>query len=400
MSLSGADTHQTFLGTVRGPYRGLGARRHEPRPAGGISSIMMMSHSGPYLIAPAGWAELYPYTADLLALDLCRPPPSPHHPLLGTVRTPLRAAAWASALAAHPDKAFVRYLLAGIMEGFRIGFRHPAPLRSAPRNMQSALDHPDVVQAYIAAECARGRMLGLFSPLAQAQVSLPPCHVNRFGVIPKGRNTGRWRLITDLSFPPGLSVNDGIDPDLCSLTYTSVDKVAEVIAALPQGGLLAKIDIESAYRLVLVHPLDRPLQAVVWGGAVYVDPMLPFGLRSAPKIFNALADGLEWYLRHLGVRYVFHYLDDFLVVGPPASPECAEALAQLNSACARLGVPIAEHKREGPTTCLTFLGIEVDTSPANSGSQPTSLIASNPFSRSGATRRRAGDATSNLSSAS
>ena len=196
-----------------------------------------MSHGGLYLIAPAGWAELYPYTADLLALDLCRPPPSPHHPLLGMVRTLLRASAWASALAAHPDKAFVRYLLAGIMEGFRIGFRRPVPLRSAQRNMQSALDHPDVVQAYIAAECARGRMLGPFSPSAQVQVSLPPCHVNRFGVIPKGRNTGRWRLITDLSFPPGLGVNDGIDPDLCSLTYTSVDKVAEVIATLPRGGL-------------------------------------------------------------------------------------------------------------------------------------------------------------------
>ena len=119
---------------------------------------------------------------------------------------------------------------------------------------------PDVVQAYIAAECARGHMLGPFSPSAQVQVSLPPCHVNRFGVIPKGRNTGRWRLITDLSFPPGLGVNDGIDPDLCSLTYTSVDKVAEVIATLPRGGLLAKIDIESAYHLVPVHPLDRPLQ--------------------------------------------------------------------------------------------------------------------------------------------
>lgn len=29
--------------------------------------------------------------------------------------------------------------------------------------------------------------------------------------------------------------------------------------------------------------------------------------------------------------------------------------------CAELGVPIADHKTEGPTTCLTFLGIEVDT---------------------------------------
>ena len=253
----------------------------------------------------------------------------------------------------------MKFLLSGIREGFRIGFRRSAPLHSASRNMQSALDHPEVVQAYLDSECARGRMLGPFS--ASARGSLPPRHINRFGVIPKGRNTGKWRLITDLSFPPGLGVNDGIDRDLCSLTYTSVDRVAEVIATLPRGALLAKIDIESAYRLVPVHPLDRPLQAVEWGGALYVDPMLPFGLRSAPKIFNALADGLDWYLGHLGVRFAFHYLDDFLVVGPPASPECAQALAVLNGTCAGLGIPIAEHKREGPTTCLTFLGIEVDT---------------------------------------
>ena len=89
--------------------------------------------------------------------------------------------------------------------------------------------------------------------------------------------------------------------------------------------------------------------------------MPPFGLRSAPKIFNVLADGLELYLRSLGVRDVSHYLDDFLVVGPPTSTECADALVLLDRVCAWLGIPIAEHKREGPTTCLTFLGIEVDT---------------------------------------
>ena len=204
-----------------------------------------------------------------------------------------------------------------------------------------------------------GRMLGPFS--AHSLTDLPPLHVNRLGVIPKGHNTGKWRLITDLSYPPGLSVNDGIDYDLCSLKYISVDRVAEVIARYPPGALLAKIDIESAYRLVPVHPLDRPLQAVEWGGAIYVDPMLPFGLCSAPKLFNAVADALDWYLRDCGIRHVFHYLDDFIVIGPPHSPECAGALATIDWACSQLGVPIAEHKRDGPTTCLTFLGIEVDT---------------------------------------
>lgn len=58
-----------------------------------------------------------------------------------------------------------------------------------------------------------------------------------------------------------------------------------------------------------------------WKGYVYVDPMLPFGLRSAPKIFNVVADALEWYLHWKGIRHIFHYLDDFIVVGPPSSPE-------------------------------------------------------------------------------
>ena len=29
--------------------------------------------------------------------------------------------------------------------------------------------------------------------------------------------------------------------------------------------------------------------------------------------------------------------------------------------CAELGIPIAEHKRDGPSTCIMFLGIEIDT---------------------------------------
>ena len=202
-------------------------------------------------------------------------------------------------------------------------------------------------------------MLGPFPPSAVA--GLPPLQINRFGVIPKGHNTGKWRLITVLSYPPGRSVNDGIAPFACSLTYTIVKQVARVAASYPPGTLLVKIDVESAYHLVPVHPHDRPLQAMEREGMIYINPMLPFELRSAPKVFNALADALEWCLTQAGVHHMFHYLDDFIVVSPLNSLECGDALATLNRTCATLGVLIAEHKREGPTTCLTYLGIEVDT---------------------------------------
>ena len=129
---------------------------------------------------------------------------------------------------------------------------------------------------------------------------------------------------------------------------------------LASGALLAKFDGESAYRTVPVHPDDRWLLGMRWRGSVFVDKVLPFGLRSAPKIYCAMADALQWLLIRDGVE-VIHYLDDFLLFGPKESPQCAEALAHTMGKCKELGVPVAPHKTEGPSTTLVFLGIELDT---------------------------------------
>ena len=108
-------------------------------------------------------------------------------------------------------------------------------------------------------------------------------------------------------------------------------------------------------------PQDRPLLAMQWDEQVFVDPMLPFGLRSAPKIFNVVADALAWHLHLSGIPLIRHYLDDFIIIAPPHSPQCEQSLAILDRECRALGVPIAEHKRDGPMSCLTYLGIEIDT---------------------------------------
>ncbi len=63
---------------------------------------------------------------------------------------------------------------------------------------------------------------------------------------------------------------------------------------------LAKLDVASAYRIVPGHPEDRPLLGMKWRGGVLVDSALPFGLRSTPKSFTAVADGLEWILQARG----------------------------------------------------------------------------------------------------
>ena len=180
-------------------------------------------------------------------------------------------------------------------------------------------------------------------------------------IIPKKNKPGKWRLIVDLSSPEDASVNDGIEKEICSLSYTSVDAVADKVMALGRGAMLAKMDIKQAYRMVPIHPQDRRLLGMRWEGKVYVDKTLPFGLRSAPIIFSALADALAWMMLHKGVSFVDHYIDDFITAGRPRSMECHNNLQIMLETCDNTGTPVEPDKTEGPSTVLVFLGIEIDT---------------------------------------
>ena len=113
-----------------------------------------------------------------------------------------------------------------------------------------------------------------------------------------------------LSSPKGNSVNDGIEPDSCSMQYTSTADAIKEIGRLGRHTLLAKIDVKEAYRIIPVHPYDRALLGLHWQGNTYVDGSLPFGLRSVPKIFDALADMLNWILIDRCQVCILHYLDD------------------------------------------------------------------------------------------
>ena len=164
----------------------------------------------------------------------------------------------------------------------------------------------------------------------------------------------------NLSAPDGASVNDGIPKELCSLKYVSVDELVVEVLKRGVGTELAKVDISRAYRNVPVHPEDRSLLGMEWEGQVYVDGTLPFGLRSAPLLFTALGDAVQWRVERNGVVWLSHYIDDFVTVGAPETGECGRILGILKETCERWGLPLDKEKEDGPATAITFLGIEVD----------------------------------------
>ena len=215
------------------------------------------------------------------------------------VETPLKWSKWQELLTDHLDRWWAEYIVRSVRDGFRVGFLDmPEGLRAGRRNMLSAEEQPQVVQAYLEKEvaCGRVREVGTVVESKAMKVQCSP-----FGVIPKKGKPGRWRLILDLSSPDGHSVNDGIPRELCGLSYMSVDDVIAEVLRSGRGSLLAKIDVQQAYRNVPVHPADRHLLGMQWQGRFYVDGALPFGLRSAPLLFTALGDALQWAMEREGV---------------------------------------------------------------------------------------------------
>ena len=76
---------------------------------------------------------------------------------------------------------------------------------------------------------------------------------------------------------------------------------------------------------------------MIWEGAIFIDTAFQFGLWSAPKIFTAIADAVEWIVRQQGVEFIMHYLDDFLVVTTAEEYRGSHALRILLETFEQLG---------------------------------------------------------------
>ena len=188
----------------------------------------------------------------------------------------------------------------------------------------------------------------------------PNLHCSGLGVVPK--KDGSWRLINHLSAPAGDSINDYIDPLEFTLDYCTIDNAIAICHTLGKGALMAKVDLKNAFRLCPVRPQDWHLLGICWRDQFYIDKCLPFGLRSAPFLFNMVADALQWILEnYFAIPNSFHYLDDFFMAGPPDSPHCQQALSDMLTLCSAVQAPLKPEKVLGPATLMVILGIELDT---------------------------------------
>ena len=158
------------------------------------------------------------------------------------------------------------------------------------------------------------------------------------------------------------SVNAHISPEAYSLQYIKVDHAIAILQDLGQGCFMSKLDIKAAFRNIPVHPSDWELLGMKWEGLYFFDMVLPFGLRSAPFLFDQFSSALEWIIQHkLNIPQVIHILDDFFLAAPPPHANCMTALCKVLHLFTDLDIPVAPYKTFPASTSLEFMGILLDS---------------------------------------
>ncbi len=246
------------------------------------------------------------------------------------------------------------YIVHGLLFGFHEGFEGPY-ISIICRNLTSVQSRIPIALGKVMKEVGMGRMQGPFD-----RPPLAPFRVNAIGLVPK-QEPGSYRMITDLSHPKGASINSYIPDEAAAVQYQSVQSAVYIIQRLGPNCCLAKTDIKSAFRLIPLRPAIYSQMGIYVGDKYFIDKALPMGARSSSAIFSRFAKALVFIAKNVyGIKHIVYYLDDYLLINE-SFDLCKNDLEQFQKMCSHLGVPLAVEKTVGPSTCLTFLGIEIDT---------------------------------------
>ena len=203
-------------------------------------------------------------------------------------------------------------------------------------------------------ECRLGRRRGPFDHVPLHNFQCSPLRT-----VPK-KNSEKLRVIHHLSYPRNIenaSVNSTINNIECKLVKFS--EVLGLVQAKGKGCLMAKYDIRNAFRLIRVRVEDQHLLVMLFQGKYYYELCLPFGLKSAPGLFELFATAIEVFIHNSGVETVRHYIDDYITISFAVSAQVD--YDKVIEMFKKLNIELANEKLEKPSTRIEFLGLIIDS---------------------------------------
>lgn len=287
------------------------------------------------------------------------------YPDVFRISTPLRVDALEAKLDSYPNKPHSDSWLKALRQGlwpWSGNFGNDPPEGVVIPNASNMDQHRKFINSVRIKETALGHW---------RKLSVIPkfFRTSRISVVPKPE--GGNRLIQNLSYPEGNSVNDQIPEIEGKVRYDDIASLARVIVRLhiegKKGWIPWKLDVSRAFRNLPLHPLFALRNGIMLKSRkkkliAYIDSQACFGGRTFPRAFCSLADVVDW-IATKGldekVYILLRFVDDHFGISPiEAGEEEPRDMAILRRLFGELGIPTNE--KCGYGNGIVIIGKEVD----------------------------------------
>ena len=225
-------------------------------------------------------------------------------------------------------------------------------------NHKGARDYPEAMNDYLQKEMSNKAIIGPFkdNPF-ESGIKISPLNS-----LPK-KDTAERRVILDLSFPEGNSINDYIPKEeylggKIDLLYPKVDDFIQVIKQKGRGCLLFKKDLRRAFRQIPICPSNYNLVAFTWKKHIFCDTVLSMGCRSSAYLCQRVTNAVAFIMFKIGIL-VLNYLDD--LASAETKKNALFAYNTLSTLLQNCGIEEAKDKSCPPCTVMTFIGVLFNT---------------------------------------
>ena len=217
---------------------------------------------------------------------------------------------------------------------------------------------PFAVEELVEKELDRLVDIGVLTPVSYSKWAAP--------IVVVKKKTGAVRICADYS----TGLNDALE-----LNRHPLPTPEEIFTKLNGGVVFSQIDLRDAYLQVEMSEKSKELLTVNTKRGLYQYNRLPFGVKSAPGIFQGIMDNLI-----AGVDGCAAYLDDIVVCGR-TQEEHDRSVRRLFERIEEFGIRVRLEKCSFAQERIKFLGFIVDRHGRRPDPERTSAIAKMPAPR-------------------
>ena len=203
---------------------------------------------------------------------------------------------------------------------------------------------PYALRPKVEAQLDKLEAAGIIRPVQFSQWAAP--------IVPVLKRDGSIRICGDYKVTVNLAAKTDTYP---------LPKIEDLFASLSGGKLFSKVDLASAYQQIPLDEQSKEFTTINTPKGLYCYNRLPFGVASAPSIFQRTMESILQ-----GIDHVCVYLDDILITGATEK----EHLQNLDKVLTRLesaGIRLKRDKCVFLLPAVEYLGHKI----SGQGLQPT-----------------------------